>query len=430
MDSIMIIDLKDIPVIYINMDKDIYKNRKCVQELKKIGFKNIYRIEGVEHDNHQKGCALAHNKALSMLEPPFIIVEDDILIKSFEHIIDVPENADAVYLGVSHWGKVADNFGELVSYEDVNEKIVKIKNMLSAHAILYLQKEYVCFCKHASNISGNGSGVAHDQYFAELQNIYNVYAVKDPLFFQKSQLEITYPKLGDKILPNRKKICVINIATNKYIKFIEPLWESINDNFLQDYVVESLLFTNHDVEPITKNGKVSKIEHEPFPVPTLMRYHYINSESEYLKQFDYCFYLDADMLIEGKVGEEILGDLVATIHPGFFNKSPNEFTYERNETSLAYIPKDSGNKYYAGGFNGGTPEQFLKMSETIAKNIDTDKEHDIIAIWHDESHFNRYLLDNPPTLELSPDYCYPESWNIPFERKILALDKNHNEIRS
>jgi histo-blood group ABO system transferase len=50
---------------------------------------------------------------------------------------------------------------------------------------------------------------------------------------------------------------------------------------------------------------------------------------------------------------------------------------------------------------------------------------------------NRYLLNNPPTVELTPSYCYPESvklnptsWNIPFEPKILALEKNHAEVRS
>jgi len=227
-----------------------------------------------------------------------------------------------------------------------------------------------------------------------------------------------------------KKICIINIATNKYIKYMEPLWESINKNFLVNHDVQSLVFTNHDIEPLTKNGKVSKIEHLPFPIPTLMRYNYFLIEEEFLKQFDYCFYLDADMLIAASVGEEILGDLVAVIHPSFFNKNNQEFTYERNQNSCAYIPNGHGKNYYAGGFNGGTPEKFLQMSKTISNNIDIDKQNNIIAVWHDESHFNRYLLDNPPTLELNSSYCYPESWNIPFDRKILALDKNHHEMRS
>jgi hypothetical protein len=43
---------------------------------------------------------------------------------------------------------------------------------------------------------------------------------------------------------------------------------------------------------------------------------------------------------------------------------------------------------------------------------------------------NRYFIDNKPTKILNPSYCYGESMNIPFERKLIALDKNHSEIRS
>ena len=46
---------------------------------------------------------------------------------------------------------------------------------------------------------------------------------------------------------------------------------------------------------------------------------------------------------------------------------------------------------------------------------------------------NRYLIDNPPALELTPTYCYAEEFygtNYPYEPKIIALKKNHNELRS
>jgi len=43
---------------------------------------------------------------------------------------------------------------------------------------------------------------------------------------------------------------------------------------------------------------------------------------------------------------------------------------------------------------------------------------------------NRYFIDNKPTKILSPSYCYGESMNIPFERRLIALDKNHSEVRS
>jgi histo-blood group ABO system transferase len=107
-------------------------------------------------------------------------------------------------------------------------------------------------------------------------------------------------------------------------------------------------------------------------------------------------------------------------------------TPETNPKSLACVFPHESMVYFAGGFNGGTSYEYLIMSEKLEKNIETDYSNDIIAIWHDESHLNRYLIDNPPTKVLSPSYCYEETKNyneLPFQRKLLALNKNHNEIR-
>jgi len=166
------------------------------------------------------------------------------------------------------------------------------------------------------------------------------------------------------------KICILNIATNKYIQFVEPLLDSIEENFLNGHEISALVFTNHEIEENSENVKISQIEHEQWPIPTLKRYHYFVKEKEYISQFDYCFYMDVDMMIEDKVGDEILGDLVATQHPGFWFRDVNEFSYERRPESTAYVPFGEGKMYYAGGFNGGKPEHFLKMSETIVANVE------------------------------------------------------------
>ena len=34
------------------------------------------------------------------------------------------------------------------------------------------------------------------------------------------------------------------------------------------------------------------------------------------------------------------------------------------------------------------------------------------------------------TVILDPSYCYPESWDLPFPKRLLALDKHHEEIRA
>lgn len=230
------------------------------------------------------------------------------------------------------------------------------------------------------------------------------------------------------------KVCILTIATNKYIQFVERLLDNIEENFLNGHDIQCLLFTDHEVET-SDNVTVSQIDHEPWPMPTLKRYNYFIKEKEFISQFDYCFYFDVDMGLVDKVGDEVLGDLVATMHPyqSFYPKEQK--SYDRNPNSLAYIPLgEEGENYYAGGFNGGSTEEFLKMSEVIADRVNKDLENGVVALWHDESHMNRYLIDNPPTLSLTPSYCFAEeqmgNLDYPYEPKIIALKKNHNELRS
>ena len=52
----------------------------------------------------------------------------------------------------------------------------------------------------------------------------------------------------------------------------------------------------------------------------MYRYHAI---LERAGEDEYLFLIDADMLFEGDVGEEILGELVATLHPGYVGKRPS-----------------------------------------------------------------------------------------------------------
>ena len=90
-------------------------------------------------------------------------------------------------------------------------------------------------------------------------------------------------------------------------------------------------------------------------MPTLKRYNYFVKEKEYISQFDYCYYFDIDMGIVQEVGDEVLSDLVGTMHP-YQTFSPKEQrTYDRNPNSLACVNRgDEGDYYYAGGFNGGS----------------------------------------------------------------------------
>lgn len=229
------------------------------------------------------------------------------------------------------------------------------------------------------------------------------------------------------------RIALLVIATNKYISFVGPLWDSAKKFFMvgTPHEVKMFVFTNM---PDVPEGTIRvEHEHESWPMPTLKRYHVFDKNREMLlKETDQLYYCDADMRFEGPVGEEVIGELVATKHPGFWDKPRSFFeqSYERRTESRAYMPPGYGRAYYAGGFNGGRAERFLDMSREIKGWIDDDLSRGIVAVWHDESFLQKYLAGNPPTVELTPAYCYQEELNMPFPRKLVALKKNHEEWRT
>jgi histo-blood group ABO system transferase len=222
------------------------------------------------------------------------------------------------------------------------------------------------------------------------------------------------------------KIGILIIATNRYNDFVGPLITSADKYLLTGHDVTYFLFTNEDIKIETnRNIVINKVEHSPWPWMTLGRYFIFEHFSNQLSGMDYLFYSDADMLFVDTVGDEILSDRVATQHPGY---KGTRGTPETRPESTACVYPHEHMQYFAGGFNGGSSTEYLKMANTISTNIRKDIDNKIIAVWHDESHMNRYFIDNKPTKILDPTYCCPEQSEL-AGRKLLALLKNHNQIR-
>jgi histo-blood group ABO system transferase len=225
------------------------------------------------------------------------------------------------------------------------------------------------------------------------------------------------------------KIGLLFIATNKYKIFVQQLITSADNFLLKNHDVTYFMFTDQEINVDTNRSLVKiGVEHKPWPWMTLGRYHIFSQSEKYFEDMDYLFYCDVDMKFVDFVGDEVLSDRVATQHPCFVNQRG---TPETNPISTACVYPNEEMQYFAGGFNGGKTDEYLKMAKIISKNIETDYNNGYIAIWHDESHINRYFINNRPTKILDSSYCCVESdINNPFGRKLLALDKNHSEMRS
>lgn len=227
----------------------------------------------------------------------------------------------------------------------------------------------------------------------------------------------------------KKNVGLLVIATGKYDVFIDNLLESVDKYFLIDHNITIFLFTDCNRYFSNKNLNVIETKHEPWPNPTLKRYHLFHENKELFCNMDYLSYVDVDSLFIDDIEDDILTKFTVCLHWAFVGSSG---TPERNPISTAYISEKESNKYYAGGFYIAERDIFLDMTSKLKNNIETDLSNNYIAIWHDESHLNRYLLDNPPELELyQPYFTGEDKYKLGLNRnaRLMFLDKNHKEIR-
>jgi len=196
----MNLDLREIPFYYINLDDAVERRTRTENHLKALGIKSINRIPAVRHSNGFAGCARTVSDFLHQItEGPFVLIEDDIEVKQWDPIIEVPDDADALYLGISGWGRMNGHSGPFVQWEQVDDNLLRVYNMLSGHAIVYLSGEWVEMARRCCHHAGYVIESYYDVQIAEVQRFFNVYALDDPYFYQTSSdgnQKVTYEKLS------------------------------------------------------------------------------------------------------------------------------------------------------------------------------------------------------------------------------------------
>ncbi|KAM7238303.1 hypothetical protein CapIbe_009823 [Capra ibex] len=232
-------------------------------------------------------------------------------------------------------------------------------------------------------------------------------------------------------------------AIKKYVVFLRLFLETAEKYFMVGHKVTYYVFPDRpaDVPQIAlRAGRQVVVLH----VGSYRRWQDISmhrmemisnfSRQRFLHEVDYLVCLDVDMKFSDHVGVEILAPLFGTLHPGFYAADRQSFTYERRPLSRAYIPRDEGDFYYAGGFFGGSVPEVYRLTTACHQAMTADQAQGIEAVWHDESHLNRYLLSHKPSKVLSPEYLWDERMlqRPPLLRKLryVAVPKNHGEIRN
>ncbi|XP_012657781.2 N-acetyllactosaminide alpha-1,3-galactosyltransferase-like [Otolemur garnettii] len=154
--------------------------------------------------------------------------------------------------------------------------------------------------------------------------------------------------------------------------------------------------------------------------------HYIQYEVDFL------FCMDVDQMFMKRYGLETLGESVAQLHTYWYRSSPEMLPYERSKLSEAYIPMGEGDFYYHAAVFGGTPIHVLNITTECTKGIMNDKKNNIEAVWHDESHLNKYFFLHKPSKILSPEYCWDFRIKKNSDIKTVKLSwnlKNYGMLR-
>lgn len=204
------ISISDIPIVYINLKKDSDKNKAMIAMLKSLGIKKYYRINAVQGKHvdtsltkwkdpaYASACVKSFFLALSRIPAPFIMLEDDAaLTPYFTNRLQVPENADFFYLGLSVYGlkdvSHVDNV-KFNAFEKTEIKnVVRLRGMAGGHAIMVLNENarLGMIKKIMSQMH-----IIQDVSFAQMQLEENFifFGACPPLFYQPEIKEATVPQ--------------------------------------------------------------------------------------------------------------------------------------------------------------------------------------------------------------------------------------------
>lgn len=173
-------------------------------------------------DNKYKSGSSGFNKIINMASTnqdknkpfkPFIIFEDDVTkYREFPEYINVPEDADILYIGLSRAGlhKKGSSL-DTVCFKNINDEIIKIYNMLSTHGLMVCSMRGLLLLQKCMTISYLVK-LPWDIMLTIIQPYFNIYALKEPLVYQCSSLggienetKIDYLNKDDKEFPEEWK---------------------------------------------------------------------------------------------------------------------------------------------------------------------------------------------------------------------------------
>lgn len=198
-------------VFYINLDRETDKRISTEKMLAKNGFRSVTRISAFDREKvagsntweympteltfkHSVAVAHSHLKALSSIKRlPAIILEDDLVLRYLPKRLEVPLNADALFLGTSpmtlrdeangfrssffDWETQWVQFDKSVGTEDC----YRLYGMLGGYSTAYITDRYVKEAIDAFTESAD-TGIPIDVIQRRMQEGLNTYVTSRSIF--------------------------------------------------------------------------------------------------------------------------------------------------------------------------------------------------------------------------------------------------------
>jgi len=188
----MLITLKNINHYFLTTGKNDLRKKHMLDEFKEY---NLIEVNPVLNISKNKSGSTGFSKIIDLAlrkqdrtKPftPFIIYEDDCSkYRDFPNTIEIPDDADFFYLGISKCSMNSFTHHSGLYFQHYNSDIVRIYNMLSTHGMLICSALGAMAIQKAITESYY-KDITWDITISQLQWHYNVYAFKQPLVFQDS----------------------------------------------------------------------------------------------------------------------------------------------------------------------------------------------------------------------------------------------------
>ena len=191
----MRISLSDIPIICLTCEEDGDKRRHIQAQCNPTFIMPILGIQKNKSGASGFFRMIEHGLRMQSHDTPFrpfLLLEDDITFTQSsdkrEETVDIPDNTDILYVGLSVCSMNAYMFHYANYYESVTDfpEIIRVKHMLASHGIM------ICSALGAAVLQRTMletflSDRAWDVPLAFLQPYYNVYAIRKPWVYQDSR---------------------------------------------------------------------------------------------------------------------------------------------------------------------------------------------------------------------------------------------------